>query len=197
MERVGHQGQWLRLQIERSRQANAAFARRAGVAREVLQRWFNDVELHMRPAMMWRVLEALGLDKIAGIMGNVRKPETLKLAADRSVIETLTDYYDVPAIIDTLMQLDLRGELSVPGATAAKKRFDESILHRGEVARVAMLTISLPIDAHDRLRRAALSAREPDIEAYAAELLVRALDEKPRLRIAAMKPPRHPKKKQN
>lgn len=55
-----HQGDWLRRAVANSGQSVAAFARRAGVSRDALNRWFRQPVLNMRVDLAVRVLRVLG-----------------------------------------------------------------------------------------------------------------------------------------
>jgi transcriptional regulator with XRE-family HTH domain len=65
MKNEFNQGEWLRSLIERSGYSNAAFARKAGISREALQRLFKQRRFEVRLSTAWKILRAAGLNDSA------------------------------------------------------------------------------------------------------------------------------------
>jgi transcriptional regulator with XRE-family HTH domain len=123
-----HQGRWLKAQVERSGKSNAAFARQLGVSREVLQRWFNDQELRMRPAMLWRILEGLKLASVAKAIGNdPGEPARLEQGGS-DPMALLQEAFYPSRIVESLMRLDAAGKLSPRAAAVEWRRFSDLVM---------------------------------------------------------------------
>lgn len=167
-----HQGQWLKEAVIKSRRSTAEFSRKIGVARETMQRWYNEPRLTgMRPHLLWKILDTLGLAEKVESWGNVREDHDRDTGGD--VIARLVDANTVDSIISSVMR-DKRLPGSVRGYTVQELQ---------EVGRKKMPTIS--DDGLDLLEKQAQAEGIPVQQLIVEMLRARKLARSNRMRLAA------------
>jgi hypothetical protein len=163
-----HQGQWLKAKVERSGRSNAEFARDVGVRREVVQRWFNQHEIRMRRAIVWRVLDALRLAGVVEELGYVRGDD---MPAAVEEVPNLTEVYFAGWVFSELMRLDRFGRLNKEGAAKERRKLSDAVMNpRAQTAEAAFGWVELSAMIHGIAGQEKLEPRDV-IQRLAVELL--------------------------
>jgi phage repressor protein C with HTH and peptisase S24 domain len=123
--REAHQGRWLKTKIERSGISKSEFARRIGVTREQLQRWFTLHPIRMRRDFMWLVLDQLKLSETADKLGHVRPGSTAEVMPHDGWQQFVEDS-SVQMVFDQMMRIDAGERVRRPLSDEAAAILDKT-----------------------------------------------------------------------